>query len=329
MVENATVLSMEEIQQLIHAHSSSTIMSNPTLQSSRPTTSPSDPWDDLYQSSCISPPQTGTPLVLSDGGCLREVLIKCVGLLNRAATVGSFTDIAIYLARKIIDKYHQPQSASRSHSFSSSASSLNSSIFHANEEYHSPETFAFGNVLLHFAANYDSEEGEEYGKGRVDFRTGLISCGVDNQGSIVFPSLVDHEEKQCSNELKAIQSFSTASYLGQVRSQRYVHSALMCLVDYKGFRMVAYARMPLEEEVDQNITAILILFSLNKTKIFDLNSRESETKRMNHACLKEMNAITRDMGLGEHSVAVSKHQTLQLSFSKTTEVFVCSVIANY
>jgi hypothetical protein len=48
-------------------------------------------------------------------------------------------------------------------------------------------------------------------------------------------------EKRAGNELRAIRA------INQWRTG--IHTALMTLIDYKGFRLIAYATMPLEHQV--------------------------------------------------------------------------------
>jgi len=75
-------------------------------------------------------------------------------------------------------------------------------------------TFLFGDIFFHFAADYDEDDSE----------------------------MIDMLCRKTNHELKAINAINATS--------SDIHTTLMTLIDYKGFRLVAYAVMPLDEKVN-------------------------------------------------------------------------------
>lgn len=142
---------------------------------------PMDPWDAEYQQLCSSINRQ------TDGQTAMNLRI--------AEYTGNFRDLAVLFGKKIIDQLHIRKN-------------------NANEDDMGlPETFIYGDILFHFAANYEEEDA----------------------------NAIEEFEKKTSNELKVIRAVRQAAC--------EVNTALMCLIDYKGFRLVAYAAMPLEATV--------------------------------------------------------------------------------
>lgn len=53
--------------------------------------------------------------------------------------------------------------------------------------------------------------------------------------------VIQQAERRCIEELKSINAVNSLSL--------DIQTALMCVADYKGYRMIAYPNMPLDERV--------------------------------------------------------------------------------
>jgi hypothetical protein len=81
-----------------------------------------------------------------------------------------------------------------------------------------------------------------------------------NHGGIIYQFAWNHAQyddvdsievssKKCSQEIKAIQAINQLPTL--------IGTTLMCLVDYKGFRVVAYASLPLNDKASSKVHKIV------------------------------------------------------------------------
>jgi hypothetical protein len=92
-----------------------------------------------------------------------------------------------------------------------------------------------------------------------------------------------------------------------------IRTALMSTLDYKGFRMVAYAAMPLDEFVHIYRT----IYSLQKTLVLDLASDEV---RMDEQALGALQSIGAGLNLKNHFVALEGGLKARTSVHSTIEV---------
>ena len=95
-----------------------------------------------------------------------------------------------------------------------------------------PETLQYGDILFNFAANYEQDDAEA----------------------------VWSQEKKTTHEIRSINAINSAG--------SGIHTALMCVLDYKGFRMVAYASMPLDEQVLSMVRFGDLSYTLDRTPWF-------------------------------------------------------------
>ena len=102
------------------------------------------------------------------------------------------------------------------------------------------------------------------------------------------------QKKKAGNEMKAIRVMNQMN-MG-------LHTALMSVVDYKGFRLVAYANMPLDEK---------------QTLAVDLTSNQPKTEQNTMELAKRLgNALN----LKDHYVDLTEKQRIRINFASNMEV---------
>lgn len=229
-LNNLPVISNEELRYIFTNKAKFSSLISKMEQTHRPSlcVNPMQNWDDTYQKSVSE----FTDVLRQNGGTSSFFSHA----LQQAEAIGSFKELATFFARKIVDKYHVKNSGR-------GGSRKN---FDVDEL---PETFIYGDILFNMAGHYD-----------------MYKFGDANQAFDEISSM----EKKVSNELVSIKSLQkiqtyvasagadnddlTDDRDGFSKSVRYegsnvgvVHTALMCVIDYKGFKLVAYPTMPLDE----------------------------------------------------------------------------------
>lgn len=130
------------------------------------------------------------------------------------------------------------------------------------------------------------------------------------------PDLVQSQEKKATHEIKSINAINQTA-LG-------LCTALMCVLDYKGFRMVAYASMPLDEQVGTRARGCLvkarhrpIRFIPQRTLVLDL---AAESPRIEPNALDFLKPVGAALNLKEHEVTLGGGQSVQTSIASNIEV---------
>lgn len=108
---------------------------------------------------------------------------------------------------------------------------------------------------------------------------------------------IEAQVAKTSHELKAINAIN--------QTEVDLHTTLMCLIDYKGFRMVAYAAMPLREQ---------------ETVVLDLTSEEP---RIDDGAVERLCLAGSKLRLKEHSIPLTYDRRLVINLSATVEVHKC------
>jgi len=145
---------------------------------------------------------------------------------------------------------------------------LHSSNGHVNQtELSAPRKYLYGEIFFQFATDYESDD----------------------------LNIINTEVSKTNQELKAINA------INKLKSD--VCTSLFCLVDYKGFRLVACALMPLDEK---------------NSLLFDLTTEEHKVD--NNAICK-INEIGNKLNLKDHQVILEDNQRITINLSGTVEVY--------
>ncbi|ORX60851.1 PH-domain-containing protein [Piromyces finnis] len=144
---------------------------------------------------------------------------------------------------------------------------LHSSSNNSDSIDSSPKKYLYGEIFFQFATDYENED----------------------------INVINAEVSKTNQELKAINA------INKLKSD--VCTALFCLVDYKGFRLVACALMPLDE---------------NNSLLFDLTSEEHKIDN-NAICM--INEIGNKLNLKDHQVILDDSQRITINLSGTVEVY--------
>jgi tetratricopeptide (TPR) repeat protein len=131
----------------------------------------------------------------------------------------------------------------------------------------SPRKYLYGEIFFQFATDYENEDS----------------------------NVINAELSKTNQELKAINA------INKLKSD--VCTSLFCLVDYKGFRLVACALMPLDEK---------------NSLLFDLTA--DEYKIDNNAIFK-ISEIGNKLNLKDHQVILDDSQRITINLSGTVEVY--------
>ena len=124
-----------------------------------------------------------------------------------------------------------------------------------------------------------------------------------------------------SHELRSINAVN--------HSDSGLHTALMSLVDYKGFRLVAYALMPLDEYVRPRLMLFLFgqLIVLSQTTIvLDVLGEEP---RIDEVALMKVNDVGSKLNLKEHGMITHYDRRIRISAASTVEVHRCPRTQEY
>ncbi|KAL7750789.1 hypothetical protein RI367_003746 [Sorochytrium milnesiophthora] len=202
--------------------------------------------------------------------------------------VGSFSAMCQAIVRGIIDEYHTSPARQPRDEYSPEASSA------------APGSWIHGNVLLYEAADYEGEGGSSNNSG-----------GQDNAGG---RSAVEASVRKTGHEMLGINQLYGAEDAAGRSSD--LHTALMCLVDYKGFRIVACAIMPL---------------AADKTLVLDLSCTDSPSPLLDMTSIDRLNDACARLNLKEHRVptGTGARQTIGIRCCATVEVHYCQTHDHY
>ena len=194
----------------------------------------------------------------------------------------------MFFGRRIIDKYHI-----KHHDPIRGAPG-------AEQQQRLPETFVYADILFNMAARYEDDAASLgsrpgtslFSNSRFNTVSGrsLSSAGADEEDCVVVWETV-RAEKKASNELLAIKTLNRVQTMGVLEGsarthQGILHTALMCVIRYKGFCMVAYPTMPLEER---------------KTLVLALDAGIAPVRPHEDLIHQNLNAIAQQMNLKSHT----------------------------
>ncbi|KAI9139390.1 clustered mitochondria-domain-containing protein [Paraphysoderma sedebokerense] len=142
-----------------------------------------------------------------------------------------------------------------------------------------PGTWLHGQILFYLASDFDDESLEQ----------------------------IESSFRKTSLELLGINSVNK-------HQQSDLHTALMCLIDYKGFRLVAYAVMPLEDK---------------KTLVLEVAGDEDDGPVVDVTALEKVNEVGKLLNLKDHQVDLGNGKGVGLRVSANVEVHYCQKYDHY
>ncbi|KAI8588718.1 hypothetical protein BDZ88DRAFT_177724 [Geranomyces variabilis] len=226
------------------------------------------PWNERYQA------------ILS-GKCTNEegALRQDIALQD---LIGQFRESAQQVARKMVDDYHLSSSSaegkraplSRPMSAGSSAETL--SMDGSMSQIHVGQTgeVVQNGIIFRFACDYDETSTEQ----------------------------MQETHRQISSELLAVNALTRASFTGH--SAPHLHTVLMVLVDYKGFRVVAYADMGDREDA----------------RAMAVHNLMRDPPRTDEKASERLTSVANGLGLKSHIVKIGEERRVACALARDVEV---------
>ncbi|KAI8614375.1 translation initiation factor eIF3 subunit 135-domain-containing protein [Chytriomyces sp. MP71] len=178
--------------------------------------------------------------------------------------IGAFEEAAVLHAMRMVDEHHLQGPNSQQEGQTHTKDP--SGDCHA-----APGAMFVDGMILHFACDYD----------------------------VATPDEVDAATSRTSSELRSIDVFNRAAYDAAVD----VNTALMVLIDYKGFRVVAYADMGIDERT-------IPLYDLRSTP---LKCVEPATTNLG--------LIAKELNLKTHGVQIGEDRRVNVHLSASVQVY--------
>ncbi|KAJ3161299.1 hypothetical protein HDU86_007081 [Geranomyces michiganensis] len=227
-----------------------------------------EPWNERYQA------------ILS-GRCTNEegALRQDISLQD---LIGQFRESAQQVARKMVDGYHLTSSSSegkraqlsRPMSAGSSAETLSMDGSVSQIQSGPAGEVMQDGIIFRFACDYDE-------------------TSIDQ---------LREAHRQISSELLAINALTRASFTGH--SAPHLHTVLMVLIDYKGFRIVAYADMGDREEA-------------RAMAVHDLTRDPPKT---DERASERLTSVANGLGLKGHIVKIGEERRVACALAQDVEV---------
>lgn len=186
--------------------------------------------------------------------------------------IGCFREVAEIYAKKIVDEFHSKLNLSLDIPMPNGGKSWTLNLPPISPSHDEMGTYLVGNFVFHLASDY-------------------VSPNVQ---------VIERSLRQTSQELKSINAFNECC--------SEFNTALMTIIDYRGFRVIAYSVMPLDEE---------------ETLCLDVGidgSGKSDT-----VALAKINQVGRQLNLKSHTVVTPRDKNVALSVSSTTKIHGVSV----
>ncbi|TPX34212.1 hypothetical protein SmJEL517_g03125 [Synchytrium microbalum] len=224
--------------------------------------SPTPHWNEKYQRMLAMP-------ITNEDAALRKDVALCT-------LIGTFTEIATAWAKRIVDNYHiQHRVALRPMTPGGGDWANNGSaseVFHQQtsppvQNAAGPPSWLEGEMFFHFVADYEADGDDEI--------------------------LLAH--KRASQELLGIDAMNKTC-------DGLFGTPLMCLIDYKGFRIVAFATMPLEDA---------------NARVLDLTA---EIPRTDDGVLQRLSRVAARLNLKPHLAVVGGREVVRVPTSVSMEV---------
>ncbi|TPX48024.1 hypothetical protein SeMB42_g02028 [Synchytrium endobioticum] len=198
-----------------------------------------------------------------------SALRKDVAICN---LIGMFTEVATAWAKRIVDNYHiQARTGTMTPGGGDyKLYNSNSDLFtpHAADNgSRGPPSWLEGEIFFHFIADYEADGEDEI--------------------------LLAH--KRASQELLGLDAINRTS-------DGLFGTPLMCLIDYKGFRIVAFASMPLEDA---------------NARILDL---AADVPRTDDGVLQRLGRVSARLNLKPHLAVVGGREVVRVPTSVSMEV---------
>ncbi|TPX68750.1 hypothetical protein SpCBS45565_g02959 [Spizellomyces sp. 'palustris'] len=226
-------------------------------------------WNDRYQTLLSIRPD-------SDEAALRQDV-------QLQELIGQFQETAQQMAQRMIDEYHltsNPAIKQRNQTPSLNGRPMSPSLTEIN---------------------YDGEDGNQVkGSDVTVVQDGIVfrfACNYDD----ATPSQVEDALSRSSSELRAINASARASFMNSA-SPSHLHTVLMVLIDYKGFRVVAYADMGLQGRALQ---------------VHDL---QRDPPRTDERASERLMAVGKALNLKPHTVQIGEERRVMVHMAAGVEV---------
>ncbi|KAI8816801.1 translation initiation factor eIF3 subunit 135-domain-containing protein [Fimicolochytrium jonesii] len=196
--------------------------------------------------------------------------------------IGQFQETAQQIAKRMIDDYHLQLSSGKNGSVTRPVTPHNSGMESMSSLDAFTQCLNIGKhgevvqdgIILRFASNYDEAT----------------------------PEQVQLIHRQTSSELVAIDALTRASFASH--STPHLHTVLMVLIDYKGFRVVAYADMG-DRETERAMS------------VHDLSR---DPPRTDERALERLMSVGQALNLKSHVVRVGDERRIACALAKDVEV---------
>ncbi|KAI9014870.1 translation initiation factor eIF3 subunit 135-domain-containing protein [Gaertneriomyces semiglobifer] len=228
-------------------------------------------WNERYQA------LLALPVDSSEAALRQDVQI--------AELIGSFQETAQQTAQRLIDEFHlnvvkrtadgikdRPFSAAIADVASSSAATLG--VESVCLEDNGTMTVTTDSIVYYFACDYLEAT----------------------------PSEIEDAMARTSGELRAIDATTRASFSSIATHLPHLHTALMVLVDYKGFRVVAYADMSSEK------------------KMLQVHYLAQDPPRTDEHATERLSAVGSTLNLKPHAVQIGHERRIQVHMAASVEV---------